>query len=86
MAAVCGFEAYINGKHIIGVVKERQQAQREYKQAIEQGHGAYLMNEGNNKSVDIADLFLQRSLISSPLTWEIFLQIQRFSSRSLTVI
>ena len=31
---VCGFEAFINGKHIIGEVKEKEQAHREYKQAI----------------------------------------------------
>eukprot|EP00062_Callorhinchus_milii_P019744 gi/632974631/ref/XP_007903786.1/ PREDICTED: LOW QUALITY PROTEIN: poly [ADP-ribose] polymerase 4 [Callorhinchus milii] len=44
-AAVCGFEAFINGKHIIGQVKEKQQAHREYRQAIKQGHGAYLMDQ-----------------------------------------
>ena len=42
---VCGFEAFINGKHIIGEVKEKEQAHREYKQAISEGHGAYLMDE-----------------------------------------
>ena len=45
MAAVCGFEAFINGKHIVGEVKEKEQAHREYKEAISQGHGAYLMDE-----------------------------------------
>ena len=45
MAAVCGFEAFINGKHIVGEVKEKEQAHREYKEAIKQGHGAYLMDE-----------------------------------------
>lgn len=45
MAAVCGFEAFINGKHIVGVVKEKEQAHREYKEAISKGHGAYLMDE-----------------------------------------
>ncbi|XP_067842203.1 protein mono-ADP-ribosyltransferase PARP4 isoform X2 [Heptranchias perlo] len=44
-AAVCGFEAFINGKHIIGQVKEKQQAHHEYRQAIKQGHGAYLMDQ-----------------------------------------
>ena len=43
--SVCGFEAFINGKHIIGEVKEKEQAHREYKQAISEGHGAYLMDE-----------------------------------------
>ncbi|XP_045062443.1 protein mono-ADP-ribosyltransferase PARP4 isoform X2 [Coregonus clupeaformis] len=44
-AAVCGFEAFINGKHVVGQVKEKQQARKEYKQAIERGHGAYLMDQ-----------------------------------------
>uniref|UniRef100_UPI00398E7C2A protein mono-ADP-ribosyltransferase PARP4 isoform X2 n=1 Tax=Pristiophorus japonicus TaxID=55135 RepID=UPI00398E7C2A len=44
-AAVCGFEAFINGKHIIGQVKEKQQAHHEYRKAIKQGHGAYLMDQ-----------------------------------------
>lgn len=42
---VCGFEAFINGKHIIGEVKEKEQAHKEYREAISQGHGAYLMDE-----------------------------------------
>uniref|UniRef100_A0A8C1YSN7 Poly [ADP-ribose] polymerase n=1 Tax=Cyprinus carpio TaxID=7962 RepID=A0A8C1YSN7_CYPCA len=44
-AAVCGFEAFINGKHVIGKVKEKEQARKEYKQAIEKGRGAYLMDQ-----------------------------------------
>ncbi|XP_066543100.1 protein mono-ADP-ribosyltransferase PARP4 isoform X2 [Hoplias malabaricus] len=44
-AAVCGFEAFINGKHVIGKVKEKEQARREYRQAVEKGHGAYLMDQ-----------------------------------------
>ncbi|GAA6094683.1 protein mono-ADP-ribosyltransferase PARP4 isoform X8 [Tachysurus ichikawai] len=43
--SVCGFEAFINGKHVIGKVKEKEQARTEYKQAIEKGHGAYLMDQ-----------------------------------------
>ncbi|KAK9969170.1 hypothetical protein ABG768_027367 [Culter alburnus] len=50
-AAVCGFEAFINGKHVIGKVKEKEQARKEYKQAIEKGHGAYLMDQ------DAPDIF-----------------------------
>ena len=45
MAAVCGFEAFINDKHIVGEVKEKETAHKEYKEAISQGHGAYLMDE-----------------------------------------
>ncbi|KAK1903239.1 Protein mono-ADP-ribosyltransferase PARP4, partial [Dissostichus eleginoides] len=44
-AAVCGFEAFINGKHVVGQVKEKETARREYKQAIKKGHGAYLMDQ-----------------------------------------
>ncbi|XP_062257934.1 protein mono-ADP-ribosyltransferase PARP4 isoform X2 [Platichthys flesus] len=44
-AAVCGFEAFINGKHVVGKVKEKETARQEYKQAIEKGHGAYLMDQ-----------------------------------------
>ena len=44
-AAVCGFEAFINDKHVVGVVKEKEKAHREYRQAVEAGHGAYLMDE-----------------------------------------
>ncbi|XP_053398285.1 protein mono-ADP-ribosyltransferase PARP4-like [Mercenaria mercenaria] len=45
LAAVCGFEAFINGKHIVGEVKEKEQAHKEYKKAISEGHGAYLMDQ-----------------------------------------
>lgn len=45
MSSVCGFEAFINGKHIVGEVKEKEQAHKEYREAISQGHGAYLMDE-----------------------------------------
>ncbi|XP_041458287.1 uncharacterized protein LOC121410337 isoform X2 [Lytechinus variegatus] len=44
-AAVCGFDAYINGKHVIGIVEEKEQARKSYDKAKEQGHGAYLMEE-----------------------------------------
>ena len=51
MAAVCGFEAFINGKHIVGEVKEKETAHREYKQAISEGHGAYLMDQDEETPV-----------------------------------
>ncbi|XP_006915899.1 poly [ADP-ribose] polymerase 4 [Pteropus alecto] len=44
-AAVCGFEAFINGKHIVGEIKEKEAAHQEYREAISQGHGAYLMDQ-----------------------------------------
>ncbi|KAF0432273.1 von willebrand domain-containing protein [Gigaspora margarita] len=45
-AAVCGFEAEIDGKRRVkGIVKEAKQAAKEYDEAIQQGHGAYLLEE-----------------------------------------
>ncbi|CAG8591291.1 17200_t:CDS:2 [Dentiscutata erythropus] len=45
-AAVCGFEAEIDGKKKVkGIVKEAKQAAKEYDEAIQQGHGAYLLEE-----------------------------------------
>ncbi|XP_065586155.1 protein mono-ADP-ribosyltransferase PARP4 [Cyrtonyx montezumae] len=51
-AAVCGFEAFVNGTHIIGQVKEKSQAHREYREAISHGDGAYLMDQ------DAPDIFV----------------------------
>ena len=51
MAVVCGFEAFINGKHIVGEVKEKETAHREYKEAIREGHGAYLMDQDEETPV-----------------------------------
>lgn len=51
MAAVCGFEAFINGKHIVGEVKEKETAHREYKRAVQEGHGAYLMDQDEETPV-----------------------------------
>ena len=45
LAVVCGFEAFINGKHVVGEVKEKETAHREYKEAVAAGHGAYLMDQ-----------------------------------------
>ncbi|XP_060065436.1 protein mono-ADP-ribosyltransferase PARP4-like [Ylistrum balloti] len=52
MAAVCGFEAYINDKHVVGEVKEKETAHQEYKKAISEGHGAYLMDQ-DEESPDV---------------------------------
>ena len=46
VVAVCGFEAFINGEHIVGKVREKEQAHKEYREAIQAGHGAYLLDEG----------------------------------------
>ena len=40
-----GFEAYIGDKHIVGQLKKKEEARREYRQAVAAGHGAYLMEQ-----------------------------------------
>ena len=44
-AAVCAFEAVIDGTLVIGEVQEREEAFRTYDDAIEHGHGAFLLDE-----------------------------------------
>jgi hypothetical protein len=44
-AAVCRFEAIIDGTLVIGEVKEREEVFRVYDDAMEAGHGAYLVDE-----------------------------------------
>jgi hypothetical protein len=44
-AAVCGFEAVIDGTLVVGEVKEREEAFRAYDEAMERGDGAYLLDE-----------------------------------------
>ena len=44
-AAVCGFEAIVDGKVITGKVLEREKAFEVYDEAISAGHGAYLLDE-----------------------------------------
>ena len=44
-AAVCGFEAIIDGTLVVGEVKEREEAFRKYDDAMEAGYGAYLLDE-----------------------------------------
>ena len=44
-AAVCGFEAIIDGTVVVGEVQERDKAFERYDEAMEQGHGAFLLDE-----------------------------------------
>ena len=60
-SVVCGFEAFINGKHIVGEVKEKEQAHREYRQAISEGHGAYLMDEETPVSDNNNTMYVRRN-------------------------
>ena len=44
MAAVNGFEAFVGEeKHLVAQVKEREKAREEYRQAVKEGDGAYMM-------------------------------------------
>jgi hypothetical protein len=44
-AAVCGFEAWIGNVHVVGTVKERDEAFEAYDDALAAGHGAYLLDQ-----------------------------------------
>ena len=44
-SCVSGFEAFVSGKHIKGVCEEKQKAHQVYKQAVEEDHGAYLLDQ-----------------------------------------
>src|SRR4029453_7859656 len=44
-SAVCGFEAIVDGTLVVGEVKERDEAFKAYDEAMEQGHGAFLLDE-----------------------------------------
>ena len=44
-SAVCGFEAIVDGTLVVGEVKERDEAFKIYDEALEQGHGAFLLDE-----------------------------------------
>jgi hypothetical protein len=44
-SAVSGFEAIVDGTLVVGEVKEREEAFKIYDEAMEQGHGAFLLDE-----------------------------------------
>src|SRR5947209_19305457 len=44
-AAVCSLEADVDGRKIIGIVKESKEAVQKYEEAVEQEYGAYLLEE-----------------------------------------
>jgi Ca-activated chloride channel family protein len=44
-AAVSGFEAIIDGVHVVGAVQEREKAFDTYDDALAGGHGAYLLDQ-----------------------------------------
>jgi hypothetical protein len=43
-AAVCAFEATIDGRRVVGQVEEREKAFAKYDEAMAAGHGAYLLD------------------------------------------
>ena len=44
--------------NVIGIVKEKETARREYRQAVEQGHGAYLLEEEKPDVVSVGRVTL----------------------------
>jgi hypothetical protein len=44
-AAVCGFEAFVDGRRIVAEVQEREEAFETYDRAMSEGHGAYLLDQ-----------------------------------------
>ena len=51
--AICDFEAFVNDKHIIGICKEKEQAYKEYREAIEKGYGAYMIDQESSSQFKV---------------------------------
>ncbi|XP_022810501.1 von Willebrand factor A domain-containing protein 5A-like isoform X2 [Stylophora pistillata] len=49
-AAVCGFQATIDGRTIVAEVQEKQEARDTYDDAISSGHSAFLLEESDESS------------------------------------
>lgn len=47
-AAVCEFQAEIGERFVIGEVKEKSEAENEYREAVTQGHAAFLLSEAKD--------------------------------------
>src|ERR1700728_598953 len=47
-AAIYSFTARIDDREIIAQLKEKKEAQQEYNDALQQGHGAYLLEQDEN--------------------------------------
>ncbi|CAF3028409.1 unnamed protein product, partial [Rotaria sp. Silwood2] len=47
-AAVYAFRAVIGDREIIAELKEKKEAQQEYNDALQQGHGAYMLEQDEN--------------------------------------
>ncbi len=44
-AVIYSIVTFAQGKHVIGKVEEKEAAHKAYKEAVSQGHGAYLLDE-----------------------------------------
>ena len=75
-SAVCGFEAIVDGTLVVGEVKERDEAFNIYDEAIEQGHGAFLLDE------ERPDVF-QASVGNLPPGKEVLLKLTYVSELSI---
>jgi hypothetical protein len=70
MAAVCGFFAVINGEKVVGVVKAKDEAFEAYDNAIAEGKGAYLLEEGFFLKVEKEVIFGRKERCVCYFTWE----------------
>ena len=66
-AAVCGFQATIDGRTIVAEVQGKQEARDTYDDAISSGHSAFLMEESDSSSdifrISVGNLPPQKSAI-----------------------
>lgn len=72
-AGVCEFSAEIEGRHIVGIVKKAEEAQRDYDEAIHSGHSALLLEEKLPDVFKVSHSFRFRLLIFTML--EILIEI-----------
>ena len=75
-AAVCGFEAAIDGRRVVARVEEREKAFQTYDEALAAGHGGYLLDE------ERADIFTV-SVGNIPPGKEVVLRITTVSELAL---
>jgi hypothetical protein len=52
-AAIVGFEARLKGRTVVGIVKDKEAAEKDYKDAVSKGDGAYLMKQQTPETEDV---------------------------------
>ncbi|MEN9262275.1 MAG: VIT domain-containing protein, partial [Thermostichus sp. HHBFW_bins_43] len=64
-AAICGFEVRLGERVITGRVEEKETAFAQYDEAIQEGHGAYLVDEDrpNIFTISVGNLLPQQSVV-----------------------